>query len=628
MHEPTPLDTSRRTFLKGAAASAFAAGAANERLQSAVDTPISRYLATFPYGAVELLSGPLKRQFDENHLFYGSLSEDRLLKIYRQRAGLPAPGEDMGGWYDDFCPGAHFGQYVSGLARFAAVTGSESTRAKVQRLVKGYAETVDPGGPGAGGKFFAGLRYPGYTYDKLVCGLLDAHTWAGDTSALSVLYATTRAAVPHMPDHALTAEEQQQRPHKDETFTWDESYTMAENLFLAYERTGDRMFFDMGKRYLLDRTFFDPLSEGHNVLPGLHAYSHVNALSSGMQGYLKLNDPKYLRAVTNAVGMIWKDQSFSTGGWGPNEAFVEPGKGELGASLSNTNRSFETPCGAYAHFKVMRHLLAITRDARYGDSLERVLYNAILGAWPVREDGSSFYYSDYHHGAAKTYRRDIAGAKYRWDHDGRWPCCSGTLPQVVADYAISGYFRSHDGIYVNLYVPSRLTWMAGPVSCSLLQQTSYPTGSLVSMKLELSAPLDFALHLRVPAWAGSQTSVSINGKRLTDAAVPGKFHAVRRSWKTGDILEFDIDQRVRTEAVDAENPNQVALLRGPQVLFGISGQQPELTLEQLNRPQLAKAANNDWILQTGSSKLLLRPFSDIGQETYQTYLKVGEAKGV
>ena len=70
----------------------------------------------------------------------------------------------------------------------------------------------------------------------------------------------------------------QQRPHKDETYTWDETYTFAENLFLAYERTGDRKYFDLGKRYLWIKGFFDPLAEGQNVLPGLHAYSHVNAL--------------------------------------------------------------------------------------------------------------------------------------------------------------------------------------------------------------------------------------------------------------------------------------------------------------------------------------------------------------
>src|SRR5277367_5801469 len=322
----------RREFLYSGAG-ALAAGRSNEAFGETPDSPLS----LLPYERIELLPGPLRRQFDQNHSFFLNLSDDRLLKIYRQRAGLPAPGEDMGGWYDDFCPGAPFGQYVSALARFGASTNSDATRAKVKRLVRGFAETIDPGGT-----FFVDLRYPAYTYDKLVCGLLDASSLAGDTSAIAVLRATTNAAAPHMPDHALTPEERAHWPHKDETYTWDESYTLAENLFLAYEATGDIRFRDMAKRYLLDRGFFDPLADGQNVLPGLHAYSHVNALSSGMQGYLKLGDQKYLRAVMNAVNVIWKDQSFATGGWGPNEAFVEPGKGRLAASLNETRRSFET----------------------------------------------------------------------------------------------------------------------------------------------------------------------------------------------------------------------------------------------------------------------------------------------
>jgi hypothetical protein len=38
--------------------------------------------------------------------------------------------------------------------------------------------------------------------------------------------------------------------------------------------------------------------------------------------------------------------------------------------------------------------LRVTRDSRYGDSMERVLYNTILGVKPLKEDGTSFYYSD------------------------------------------------------------------------------------------------------------------------------------------------------------------------------------------------------------------------------------------
>ena len=79
----------------------------------------------FPYGAVRLTGGPIKQHFDRIHAHYLALDNDRLLKVFRQRAGLPAPGPDMGGWYDTdgFVPGLTLGQYISGLARFGAATG-------------------------------------------------------------------------------------------------------------------------------------------------------------------------------------------------------------------------------------------------------------------------------------------------------------------------------------------------------------------------------------------------------------------------------------------------------------------------------------------------------------------------
>lgn len=97
-------------------------------------------LSIFGYSKVQLLDGPFKRQFDQNHKLFVDLNEDGLLKPFRHREGLPAPGPDMGGWYDDaddfvppdsnspgnfhaFIAGHSFGQYLSGLARSYAVTG-------------------------------------------------------------------------------------------------------------------------------------------------------------------------------------------------------------------------------------------------------------------------------------------------------------------------------------------------------------------------------------------------------------------------------------------------------------------------------------------------------------------------
>src|SRR3546814_7603557 len=84
-----------------------------------------------------------------------------------------------------------------------------------------------------------------------------------------------------------------------------------------------------------------------------------------------------------------QEQSWASGGWGPGEFFIKPGSGELAETLfRNFKSSFETVCGSYAHFKLTRYLLRITRDSRYGDSMERVFYNTVLGAMRSEEHTS------------------------------------------------------------------------------------------------------------------------------------------------------------------------------------------------------------------------------------------------
>jgi hypothetical protein len=271
----------------------------------------------------------------------------------------------------------------------------------------------------------------------------------------------------------------------------------------------------------------------------------------------------------------------------------------------------------------MRYLLCLTGDARYGDSLEQVFYNTVLGAKPIREDGWSFYYSDYGHSGHKTDHRIVMDSPWPWDHDGRWPCCSGTLPQVAADYGISSYFRARDGVYVNLYVPSKLNWaLDRSTSCTLTQQTEYPRENLIALRIDPSSPREFSLYLRIPAWAGPHTSVSINGKRLTAGMRPASFYKIGRTWKRGDLIELELDQQTSTRPVDAQTRDQVAVVRGPLVLFAIEDRQPTLDRAKLGQIQVRKDANNRWTLEMPRDNHPVLPFYEIGDEIYQTYWKV------
>ncbi len=588
-------EITRREFLAGAAAATLASGASTTALPSA-----SEVLAEFDYGAVELTGGPLKSQYDRIHAAYLALDNDRLLKVYRERAGLPAPGEPMGGWYghDGFVPGHSLGQYISGLARIGRTTGDAACAAKVAALVNGFAATLGP-------KYqcFAGPNaenvWPCYILDKHLAGLMDAYNLSGISDARDLVPRVFHGALPYIPERGRDRVGKKDPPY-------DETYVLPESLFLAHELTGDRALYDRAMAYMLDRDYFDPLAAGQDVLPGRHAYSHVIALSSAGKARLVLGDEKYLRAMQNAAQLLASTQQFATGGWGPNETFIEPRKGQLYESLHTTNDHFETPCGSYAAIKLARYLLCATGDARYGDGLERVVFNGVLAVKEPDADGDYPYYSTYGAAAHKVF------------YAKKWPCCSGTLVESVADYVKNVYFRARDGVAVNLYAPSRVKWLQRGVTVTLTQETEYPLGETVSLRVTCTAPAQFTMQLRVPAWMNETPPIRING-RSVHADIERGFAVVRRRWTSGDTLTLQLPMQFRTEAIDDLHPETVALLRGPLVYVEQKPAEGETTyaIQETLRPAAEMAGV--FSFHSADRTRTYAPFYFVRDEAYTMY---------
>jgi uncharacterized protein len=575
----------------------------------------SATLDEFGYGDVVIASDLAESQLMNTTAVLMALSDDSMLKPLRQMSGQPAPGEDLGGWYHydpgydnhkdfdyGFAPACTFGQWVSALARVYAITGDQEVRERVIGLNQLYAKTITP-------DFYIKNRFPAYCYDKLLLGLLDSHTYVKDPQALAILEQTTNTALPHMPGRAIEHGVPWRADKSGDEWTWDESYTSSENMLLASTRGAGKRYYDLGMQYLDDKTWFDPLSRNENVLNDRHAYSYVNSLCSAMMAYMVAGSQKHLHAAQNAFAML-QAQSYATGGWGPDETLRAPGSDDVYASLTNTHHSFETPCGSYAHFKLTRYLLRVTRDARYGDSMERVMYNTILGAKPLQENGENFYYADYNYDAKRVYKQF------------RWACCSGTLPQVAADYRINMYFRAPQAVYVNLYLPSTLRWTENGAALSLTQEGDYPYEDRVSFTLTTSQPAELSLNFRIPAWAEG-ASVYVNGTRQKELGVPGHFAAIRREWKTGDRVELELPLTMRLEAIDERHTDTVALVRGPLVLMAVK-QQQEGPIPTVTREKLLKAkriSERQWQVDAVAGPVTLTPFTSLGDLPYTTYVR-------
>jgi len=172
---------------------------------------------------------------------------------------------------------------------------------------------------------------------------------------------------------------------------------------------------------------------------------------------------------------------------------------------------------------------------------------------------------------------------------------------------------------VNLFTPSQVKWAAGNGHYGLTQETAYPFDNKITIKVAGSTPAEFAINVRIPAWTSSPV-LSVNGNRVSESVQPGTFAAIKRTWKDGDRIEFELSMPLKLEAVDANHPNLVALMNGPLVLFAIGDSQP--TFEESGLLQ-AKATNNatgDWIAKSvDGSDITMRPFMNIDKESYSTY---------
>jgi DUF1680 family protein len=595
------MGLTRRKFLESAAKTA--ALVATPSLAFAVPGgEVREPLRQFDYSQVQLTGGPLAEQYDALHAHYLALSNDRLLKVYRERAGLPAPGEEMGGWYgpEGFVPGHGLGQYISGLARMGASTGDQACHEKVHALVDGFAQTLGPDNQSI-------VRpksnlWIAYTLDKHFAGLIDATTLSGVTEAKPLLSRVLDGSQALLP-----AKGHDRIGKKDPPY--DETFVMPENLFTAASLTGNAAFSDLARKYLLDREFFDPLATGQDPFPGQHAYSHAIALSSGAGAYLALGDAKYKLAMERAFELLTTTQQFSSGGWGPNETFITPHKGELYAALSSTVDHFETPCGSYAATKLARYLTRFTAspDSRYGDNMERVLYNTILSVKMPDSDGEYPYYSTYSPVAKKVY------------YQRKWPCCSGTLVQTVADYPLNIYFQALDGLYVQQYVSSRLNFRHGNTAVKVEQQSNYPAADTTVLTLHPAQPVNLTVYLRIPAWLGPAATISVNGKAVEGVARAGGFVAVRRTWRAGDRIELTLPQSFRVEAIDELHPETVALMRGP-VQYVALNPIAEISRERLTLPAgLKQVAPQVFVENYAGKQIIFVPLHQVQNETYTTY---------
>jgi hypothetical protein len=521
------------------------------------------FLEPFNYNGVRLTGGIFKKQYDATRGYYFKLSNDGILKGFRERAGMPAPGKSLGGWYGgDPQPSKDypeewpsflysrgdvfnaFGQWLAGMARMSRATGDQAMLYKATFLMREWAKTIEPDG------FFYYSRNPiapHYTYEKTVGGLVDLWEFGGVKEAIPNLERITDWAVKN-----LDRERENPQPKFASGVGGCEWYTLCENLYRAYELTGNSKYKTFGDLWRYP-AYWGMFTHGSEPTPyGLHAYSHCNTLSSAAMTYAVTGEKTYLDTLIYAYDWFQRTQCYATGGFGPGEALQAP-DGSLGESLENNGDTFETPCGSWAGVKLSRYLMRFTGEARYGDWIEKLAYNGIGAALPLGPEGKTFYYSDYRLGGGrKVYYRAA------------FPCCSGTFIEAVADYHNIIYFKDAKSLYVNLFVPSEVMWNMDGQEIKVEQETSYPETNTTFLTLRPQKSTSFGVRIRIPEWSEG-INAKVNGSPV-EMNVQNGWGTIERAWSSGDRLAIQISMPFYLVPIDKQHPDRVAVMCGPIVL--------------------------------------------------------------
>jgi DUF1680 family protein len=572
---------------------------------------------------VQLDPGPLQQARDWNRAYMMRLPNDRLLRNFRINAGIASDAQPLGGWEAPHSElrGHFVGHYLSAAAQLYAATGDAAIKTKADGIVAGIAECqrkLDNNGYVSAypTELFdrldrrAGVWAPFYTLHKIMAGLLDMHVYAASGQALDVVVAlanwvdvwTADKPEEHMQDILRT-----------------EYGGMNDVLYNLAAVTENDRWAQTGDRFT-KKIFFTPLALRQDQLKGLHANTHMPQVVGAARRYELSSDARFRNVAEFFWETIAESRTYATGGSANTESWLTNAN-HLALEMQASSHHQECCC-SYNMMKLTRHLFDWTSDAKYIDYYERNLFNHRLGAIQP-ETGLTIYFLSMSPGAWKTLCTE----------DQTFWCCTGSALEEFAKLNDTIYSHDDDGLYVNLFVSSQLHWKDRGIR--LHQVTRFPESDRTKLTVQASPAKAWTLHLRVPSWMTSDSSVHINGQAIPAAGSPGSYLAIHRMWKAGDRIEFVTPMPLRAESPRDDSSKQ-AFLYGPIVLAGqfprdgiddslMHNQGPELAeLPPFPVPTLSSASGDPekWIKPVQGQPLTFRT---IGQARDVTLKPLNES---
>jgi DUF1680 family protein len=229
--------------------------------------------------------------------------------------------------------------------------------------------------------------------------------------------------------------------------------------------------------------------------------------------------------------------------------------------------AYNETCATIGYGMWIWRMLALTGDAAYADLFEKTLYNGILPGIDLKGD-HYFYVNPLR--KSHDFKWDLRWSRTRTPNIKASFCCPPNVVRTIAEVHNYVYSLSPDTLWVHLFAASELetSWLDG-ATIKVRQETEYPWDGAVRLVVDEAPSRPIALKIRVPGWTREgSVALRVNDRPVDAKLLPGSYAEVKRTWKKGDVVRFDMDfAPVLLEAnpLVEETLNQVAVKYGPLV---------------------------------------------------------------
>ncbi|MSR84085.1 MAG: hypothetical protein EXS58_14375 [Candidatus Latescibacteria bacterium] len=484
-----------------------------------------------------------------------------MLEIFRDRDRLPQ--RNLVPWAGEFA-----GKYLTSAVQILRLTGDPALReaiaAFVKRLVQLQAEDGYLG-PWPGTNRLTGaapnvMGHDGLTWDAwghyhAMLGLLLWHEESGDRKAL----ACARRMGDLICDKFLGAKS----PRLVDTGSTEMNLAVIHSLCLLYRQTRAPRHLDMALQIMEE---FAAIGPDGSPLAGDYLHSAL----AGRE-FHQTPKPRWesLHPILGLAELYWLTgqdecrQAFEQHWWSIAKLDRHNNGGFSSGEQAQGNPyhpgAIETCC-TIAWAAMSAEMLRLTGSSVVADELELSTLNSIVGLHS-------------HTGRWVTYNTPMDGVRKASAHDivfqaregsPELNCCSVNGPRglgLIGEWAL---MQGEEGLFLNWYGPSALEAQLPWGKVRLTQETEYPRGGQIALRVTPAKAAQFALHLRIPYWS-TKTRVRLNGEALRGVQ-PGTYLKLDRKWKRGDRVELDLDLSLHYWAGEQECAGQTSIYRGPILL--------------------------------------------------------------